>query len=181
MSFSYLPVSPAASPVTSATPPPASTATASSDWSPRSGIRPGDGQNPRDIGDRLKFREFVFAGINVERAGLLSGARGEQIAGRFSMVRTGPFSCDEQWATLIAALEDSLRLHRPGALPEQARYLHKRTGGMIGSLLWLIRGAAIQAVLEGTEKITRTGLDSIGVDIAAETAGTTTRRPRSSP
>jgi hypothetical protein len=43
---------------------------------------------------------------------------------------------------------------------------------MIGSLLRLIRGAAIQAVLDGTEKITRTALDSIGVDIASETAGT---------
>ena len=42
---------------------------------------------------------------------------------------------------------------------------------MIGSLLRLIRGAAIQAVLDGTEKITRTALDSIGVDIASETAG----------
>ena len=52
---------------------------------------------------------------------------------------------------------------------------------MIGSLLLLIRGAAIQAVLDGTEKITRTALDSIGVDIASETAGPGTRRPRSSP
>lgn len=31
-------------------------------------------------------------------------------------------------------------------------------------------GAAIQAVLDGTEKIARTALDSIGVDIASETA-----------
>ena len=48
---------------------------------------------------------------------------------------------------------------------------------MIGSLLRLIRGAAIQAVLDSTEKITRASLDSIGVDIASETAGAG-RRPR---
>jgi hypothetical protein len=48
-------------------------------------------------------------------------------------------------------------------------YLHRRTGGMIGSLLRLIRGAAIQAVLDGTEKIARATLDSICVDIASET------------
>ena len=74
-----------------------------------------------------------------------------------------------------------LRLHRhePGTLPAQARYLHQRTGGMIGSLLRLIRGAAIQAVLDGTEKITRAGLGSIGVDVASETADAG-RRPRSS-
>jgi AAA domain len=129
-----------------------------------------------EASDTLKYfseripATFVFAGISVERAGLLSGARGEQIAGRFTMVRTGPFGCDEQWATLIAALEGSLRLHRhrPGTLPQLTRYLHQRTGGMIGSLLWLIRSAAIQAVIDGTEKITRKAMDSLQVDIASQ-------------
>jgi hypothetical protein len=46
---------------------------------------------------------------------------------------------------------------------------------MIGSLLRLIRGAAIQAVLDGTEKVTRATLDSIDVDIASETSGTAKR------
>ena len=115
---------------------------------------------------------FVLAGINVERAGLLSGTRGEQIAGRYSMIRTGSFPLDGQWATLIAALEGSLRLHRhkPGSLPELARYLHQRTGGMIGSLLWLIRSAAIQAVMDGTEQVTRKSMDAIPVDIASQAA-----------
>lgn len=112
---------------------------------------------------------FVLAGISVERAGLLSGTRGEQIAGRFYMVRTGSFPCNEQWATLISALEGSLRLHRhqPGTLPEMARYLHQRTGGMIGSLLWLIR-SAIQAVIDGTEQVTRKAMDAIPVDISSQ-------------
>ena len=39
---------------------------------------------------------------------------------------------------------------------------------MIGSLLRLIRSAAIQAVVDGTEAITRDSLDTIEVDIAAE-------------
>jgi hypothetical protein len=88
------------------------------------------------------------------------------------MIRTGPFSEDEQWATLVAALEDSLRLHRhrPGTLPQLGRYLHQRTHGMIGSLLWLIRSTAIGAVTDGTEKITRQDLESIQVDIASQSA-----------
>ena len=104
------------------------------------------------------------------RTGLLSGTRGEQIAGRFGMVRTGPFSQDQQWTALIAALEDSLRLHRhrPGTLAELDRYLHQRTHGMIGSLLWLIRSAAINAVLDGTEKITKKSLDAVDADITSE-------------
>ena len=43
---------------------------------------------------------------------------------------------------------------------------------MIGSLSHLIRGAAIQAILDGTEKITRTTLDTVGIDHAAESADT---------
>ena len=129
---------------------------------------------PSELQKRYRwFSQQVYAGIDVERNGLLSGTRGEQIAGRFGMVRTGAFPRGEYWTGLISALEDSLRLHRhqPGTLTGLEEYLHRRTGGMIGSLLRLIRGAAIQAVLDGTEKITRTALDSIGVDIASETAG----------
>jgi hypothetical protein len=132
-----------------------------------------------EASDTLKYfseripATFVLAGINVERAGLLSGPRGEQIAGRYSMVRTGPFPRDAQWTTLVAAIEGSLRLHRhqPGALPALAGYLHERTGGMIGSLLWLIRSAAIQAVTDGAEQVTRKAMDAIPVDIASQAAG----------
>jgi hypothetical protein len=112
---------------------------------------------------------FAYAGISVERAGLLSGTRGEQIAGRFSMIRTGPFGRGQQWQALIAALEDSLRLHRhrDGTLTGLASYLHSRSGGMIGSLFRLVRAAAVQAVLDGTEAITKATLESIPVDIAS--------------
>ena len=39
---------------------------------------------------------------------------------------------------------------------------------MIGSLLWLIRSAAIQAVIDGTEQVTRKAMDAIPVDIASQ-------------
>ena len=86
---------------------------------------------------------FVYPGIDVERAGLLSGTRGEQIAGRFGMIRTSAFPCGEYWTGLISALEDSLRLHRhhPAALTRLEEYLHRRTGGMIGSLLRALSAA----------------------------------------
>ena len=45
---------------------------------------------------------------------------------------------------------------------------------MIGSLSHLIRGAAVDAIMDGTEKITRETLDRVGLDHAAET--TRTRR-----
>lgn len=129
-----------------------------------------------EASDTLKYfseripATFVYAGISLERGGLLSGTRGEQIAGRFGIVRTGAFGKDQQWTALIAALEDSLRLHhhQPGTLTSLDRYLHQRTHGMIGSLLWLIRGAAINAVLDGTEKITKESLGAVDADIAAQ-------------
>jgi hypothetical protein len=129
-----------------------------------------------EASDTLKYfteripATFLYAGISLDRAGLLSGTRGEQIAGRFGIIRTGPFGQDQQWTALIAAVEDSLRLHRhrPGTLPGLGRYLHQRTHGMIGSLLWLIRSAAISAVLDGTEKITRKALDNVEADITSQ-------------
>jgi hypothetical protein len=130
-----------------------------------------------EVSDTLKYfseripATFLYAGINVEREGLFSGTRGQQIAGRFNLINTVPFPYAEDWFGVVATLEDTLRLraHRPGALVRLDRYLHQRSGGMIGSLSHLICGAAIEAILDGSEKITRQLLDSIDLDHAAET------------
>ena len=78
-------------------------------------------------------------------------------------------------AALIATLETLLRLHchRPGTLTALAEYLYQRSGGMIGSLSQLIRGAAILAIEDGIEQITRDLLDVVPVDYAAERGSTT--------
>ena len=111
-------------------------------------------------------------GINVERSGLFTGVRGKQIAGRcvFPFAPTGPFPYQQEWKSLVAALETALRLHRhqPGTLPDLDRYLHQRTGGMIGSLSHLIRAGAITAILDGCEAVTRDLLEGIPVDHAAQ-------------
>lgn len=69
-----------------------------------------------------------------------------------------------------------MRDHAPGTLTGLSGYLHHRTGGMIGSLSHLIRGAAIDAILTGTEKITRDLLDHIDIDHAAHTRYRATTR-----
>ena len=129
-----------------------------------------------DMSDHLKYftehlpATFVYAGINVERSGLFTGVRGKQIAGRCVLISTGPFPFRQEWAALLATLEGALRLHRhqPGTLPGLGKYLHQRTGGMIGSLSHLVRAAALVAILDGTEQITRKLLDGIPVDHAAQ-------------
>lgn len=131
--------------------------------------------------DQLKYlaeripATFVYAGIAVEQRGLFSGVRGRQIAGRFACIPSTAFAYGtqtqrDQWAALIATLEHELLLHhhRPGTLLRLGQYLHQRTTGMIGSLSHLIRDAAIEAVLDGTERITRDTLNRVTLDHAAQ-------------
>jgi hypothetical protein len=129
-----------------------------------------------DMSDHLKYftehlpATFVYAGVDVERSGLFTGVRGKQIAGRCVLISTGPFPLQQEWAALLATLDATLRLHRhrPGTLPQLGKYLHQRTGGMIGSLSHLVRAAALVAILDGAEEITRELLDGIPVDHAAQ-------------
>jgi hypothetical protein len=131
-----------------------------------------------DLSDHMKYftehlpATFVYAGIDVERSGLFTGTRGRQLAGRCAVINTGPFPYKEEWTQLVAAMEDALRLHRhqPGSLEALSKYLHQRTGGMIGSLSHLIRASAIRAIITESEAITRLLMDKVRVDHAAESA-----------
>src|SRR5438270_580012 len=80
-----------------------------------------------EVSDTLKYfseripATFVYAGIDVERAGLFAGTRGKQIASRFATIPTRPFAYGsktqrDNWRALVATLEDALRLqcHKPG-------------------------------------------------------------------
>ena len=134
-----------------------------------------------EVSDQLKYfserlpATFVYAGINVERGGLFAGTRGAQSASRFATITTTAFANATEaqrrdWRALIGTLEQTLRLraHQSGALVALADYLHQRTGGMIGSLSHLIRGAAIDAIITGAERITHASLDTVQLDHAAE-------------
>jgi hypothetical protein len=107
--------------------------------------------------------------------GLFNGPRGKQIAGRFAAIEAAAFGYAtaghrQDWHALLATLDEAIRLHRrkPGTLLEHASYLHQRTAGVIGSLSHLVREAAVDAILDGTEKITKVGLERITLDRAAE-------------
>ncbi|MFF7394694.1 TniB family NTP-binding protein [Streptomyces scabiei] len=129
-----------------------------------------------EVADTLKYfseriaATFIYAGIDIEHSSLLSGTRGAQIAGRFTLIPTHPFPYGQEWKGLVSTMERTLLLHRhaPGTLVKLDRLLHKRTGGMIGALSHQIRGAAIDAVLTGIEQITQDSLEAFPLDIAAE-------------
>ncbi|MFD7550419.1 TniB family NTP-binding protein [Streptomyces sp. NPDC059816] len=120
---------------------------------------------------------FVYAGVAIEASPLLTGSRGAQLAGRFKMVRNPPLAYGSPaqrtaWEGLVRGMDQALRLqaHRPDTLTRHAPYLHQRTGGRIGSLSALVREAAIAAILDGSEKITKQLLDDIDLDELAEQA-----------
>ena len=144
-----------------------------------------------EVSDQLKYfaerlpATFIYAGIDVEAAGLFAGGRGRQITGRFTMIGASAFAYGtseqrEQWRALVATMESTVRLHRhkTGSLVALDEYLYRRSGGMIGSLSHLVRGAAVLAIEDGTEQITRPLLDLVPVDYAAERSAATDRSRR---
>ncbi|MFJ7257810.1 TniB family NTP-binding protein [Streptomyces sp. NPDC098085] len=141
----------------------------------------------KDLTERI-HATFVYAGIDVTTTALFSSVRGAQLAGRASLIECRPLPArhgtHEPFKELIAGLEDALDLqqHRPGALPRHVAYLHQRTAGRIGSLTRLVRQAAITAILDRTERITKQSLDQVPLDHLAEThhrPTPTPTRPRS--
>lgn len=50
---------------------------------------------------------FVYYGIGLDRGALLAGPRGDQVAGRFTLIPTGPFTPGREWSSLVAAVEGS--------------------------------------------------------------------------
>jgi len=144
-----------------------------------------------EASDQIKYLSeripatFVLAGVDLEGNGLFAGRRGGQIASRYSLIRTSPFpygTSDEQaaWQALVATLENALRLHahRRGTLLRLSGYLHERTAGMIGSLSHLVREAALDAIINQTEKINQAGLDTVDLDQNAEHHRTAQQRRR---
>ncbi|EDY42215.1 TniB family NTP-binding protein [Streptomyces sp. SPB074] len=139
-----------------------------------------------EVADTLKYfseripATFIYAGIDIEHSNLLSGTRGQQVAGRFTLIPTAPFPYNQEWKGLISTLEETLLLHRhrPGSLSDLDRYLHNRTGGMIGALSHAIRGAAIDAILTGIDAITEKSIAAIPLDHLTQARSRTTTRAR---
>jgi hypothetical protein len=141
-----------------------------------------------EASDQLKYfaerlpATFAYAGIEVGERGLFAGPRGRQIAGRFALINAAPFdygTTEQQaaWRALVATLEQALRLHRhkPGTLVDLADYLYQLTGGKIGGLSVLIRGAAVLAIDDESEQITPDLLDLVPLDLAATSTAPTRR------
>lgn len=127
----------------------------------------------KDLTERL-HATFVYAGISVTDTPLFTGTRGAQLAGRATLVNCGPSPPATAPATPSATSSPTSKTPstsnttHPAPSPRHA-HLHQRTAGRIGSLTRLIRQAAITAIHDGTEHITKTTLEAILLDHPTET------------
>ncbi|WP_405481257.1 TniB family NTP-binding protein [Streptomyces anulatus] len=137
------------------------------------------------VNDHLKYianhtaATFIYTGVDLKHSGLFlegtGAARVTQTAGRNTLLHMTPYAIKTReeksdWVSVISAMEDALVLykHQPGTLAGLWKYLHRRTGGNISSLAELIREAAADAMLTGTERIDRKLLDSIVINEHAQ-------------
>ncbi|MEV0466636.1 TniB family NTP-binding protein [Nocardia tengchongensis] len=117
---------------------------------------------------------MIYTGIDLDTAPLFTGKAGAQWRARtvpydmrtYSVRQEG--SRDE-WTELVNAFAADLPLarHRHDSLESHADYLYHRTGGSIGALKNLLQDAAIDAIENGSETITRKLLDTVTIDLEA--------------
>ncbi|MGW1997750.1 hypothetical protein [Embleya sp. NPDC001921] len=126
----------------------------------------------------------MYAGIDVTATPLFAGVRGAQLAGRACLVNCGAFPARlgtrEPFKELIAGVEAALDPKRtPHRDTPPPRRLPPANAPPAGSAApsRLIRQAAITAIDDGTERITKTSLDAIRLDHTAETRHHPTTRP----
>ncbi|WP_206278600.1 hypothetical protein [Streptomyces fungicidicus] len=115
----------------------------------------------KHLGERIPAT-FVYAGVDVDASPLLTGPRGVQLAGRFTLIRNTALPCATEEQREIWRACGHRHGRSPAPTPPHpahpgaaAGYLHQRTGGVMGSLSHLIREAALTTLLNGSGKITK--------------------------
>ncbi|MDN5853493.1 MAG: ATP-binding protein [Pseudonocardia sp.] len=130
---------------------------------------------------------FIYAGVGLAKRGFfdegLTAASADEFAQtgrRWTRLEVTPFANGPDWLALIKAIERHLVLAsaRPTQLTALADYLFDRTSGHIGSLMTLITRGCYKAIKQGEEALSRSLLDGVRIDEAAEKSWTETRRRR---
>lgn len=120
---------------------------------------------------------FVYAGVDVDKTGLLfeghseSKAQAAQTQRRFKRMDLSPFAKEDPFLVkVLEALEKQLLLlnAREGDLQSLVDYIHDRTDGYMGPITALIREGAALAMEEGHERISRAVLQRVTLDHASQ-------------
>ncbi|MFC9659959.1 ATP-binding protein [Nocardia sp. NPDC127606] len=118
---------------------------------------------------------MIYVGVDLDHAPLFTGEAGKQWRARTIPYEMSTYHIERasdrrEWVDLIDAFDNDLPLCNQvaGALARQDQYLFHRTAGSIGSLKQLLTDAALDAIDDGRERITRAHLDAVVLDSAAD-------------
>lgn len=120
---------------------------------------------------------FLYAGIDITST-LMSGPRGQQLAGRFTAVELSRYNWlnatdRKTWKGVVREFGKRCTLldAEPGSLDDLVEYLYERTSGSLGALSRLLTGTAIDIITTGaTETFTEDGFDGYTLDFTSELA-----------
>ena len=132
---------------------------------------------------------FYGMGVALETTGLFTEGKlhehhaHAQIAGRFDLhqitaAQIGEASLDRQWTSFLRTVESKLMLFnaQPGDLCAELReYIYRRTGGVTGEVMDLLRRGANEAMTGREERMTLEVLNRVRLSHLAEQQ----QRPRS--
>ncbi|MCD4849696.1 TniB family NTP-binding protein [Arthrobacter sp. AK01] len=131
---------------------------------------------------------FVYAGIHLDRGGLLAGERGDQVSRRFSRVsmQVYGYATPEQrrsWRSVVMGFSKALPLfnHEPKSLLVEAEWLHERSGGNIGTLQSILVQSAFRVIDADdpeNERLSRELMSEALRDLRAEAGEATLLRTR---
>jgi hypothetical protein len=132
----------------------------------------------KGLSNDLTSVNFIYSGVNIHRSNVLRYETGQQISKRYMPAPMTGFQLTtaedrKEWKRLIASFEAQLCLfnHKQGSLAAMHEFLYRRTGGAIGSLAFLILGAAQELVLDGDpekEALTEEYLATFDIDLEAQ-------------
>ena len=119
----------------------------------------------RFLSNRLQISLVCF-GVNDAREAIGGDV---QLARRFEQITLSRWAANEEFETLVASILRNTPLHRPSVLtPKSLRRILQITDGITANIFHMINSLAIEAVEDGSERITDRAIDTWAPDFDVE-------------
>lgn len=119
----------------------------------------------RFLSNRLQVSLVCF-GVNDAREAIGGDV---QLARRFEQFTLSRWAANEDFETLVASILRNTPLHRPSVLtPRSLRRILQITDGITANIFHMINSLAIEAVVDGSERITDSAVDGWAPDFDVE-------------
>ncbi|MWD29927.1 AAA family ATPase [Aquicoccus sp. SCR17] len=119
----------------------------------------------RFLSNRLQISLVCF-GVNDAREAIGGDV---QLARRFEQFTLSRWAANEEFETLVASILRNTPLHRPSVLtPKSLRRILQITDGITANIFHMINSLAIEAVEDGSERITDSAVDAWAPDFDVE-------------